>query len=149
MDFVSDALFDGRRLRALTGVDTYTRDALVIDVAQGIMGERVVEAMMRLRLPGERRAPFARIMVPSLSRRRWIAELMKTVRSWTSRVRAIRPTTPLSNHSMGDCGTNAWTRIGSCRWTMSGARSRRGDGTAMSGVLTPCLAGRHQIKAGD
>lgn len=38
MGFVSDALFDGRRLRALTVVDAYTREALAIDVDQGIKG---------------------------------------------------------------------------------------------------------------
>ena len=48
MDFVSDALFDGRRLRALTVVDTYTREALAIDVDQGIKGEQVVETMARI-----------------------------------------------------------------------------------------------------
>ena len=48
MDFVSDALFDGRRLRALTVVDTYTREALAIEVDQGIRGEQVVEVMRRL-----------------------------------------------------------------------------------------------------
>ena len=48
MDFVSDALFDGRRLRALTVVDTYTREALAIDVDRGIKGEQVVEAMARI-----------------------------------------------------------------------------------------------------
>jgi putative transposase len=36
MDFVSDAPFDGRRLRALTVVDAFTREALAIDVDQGI-----------------------------------------------------------------------------------------------------------------
>lgn len=30
MDFVSDALFDGRRLRALTVVDAFTREALAM-----------------------------------------------------------------------------------------------------------------------
>ena len=48
MDFVSDALFDGRRLRALTVVDAFTREALAIDVDQGIGGEQVVEAMTRI-----------------------------------------------------------------------------------------------------
>ena len=48
MDFVSDALFDGRRLRALTVVDTYTREALTIEVDQGIKGEQVVEAITRI-----------------------------------------------------------------------------------------------------
>jgi putative transposase len=48
MDFVSDALFDGRRLRALTVVDAFTREALVIQVDQGIKGEQVVEAVSRV-----------------------------------------------------------------------------------------------------
>jgi hypothetical protein len=32
MDFVADALFDSRRLRALTVVDNYTRESLAIEV---------------------------------------------------------------------------------------------------------------------
>lgn len=48
MDFVSDALFDGRRLRALTVVDACTREALVIEVDSGIRGEQVVEAVSRI-----------------------------------------------------------------------------------------------------
>ena len=50
MDFVSDALFDGRRLRALTIVDAYTREALAIEVDQGIKGAQVVAAVARLAL---------------------------------------------------------------------------------------------------
>ena len=50
MDFVLDALFDGRRLRALTVVDAFTREALAIDVDQGIKGEQVVAAMGRIAL---------------------------------------------------------------------------------------------------
>ena len=49
MDFVSDALFDGRRLRALTVVDAYTREALVIEVDSGIKGEHVVEILSRIK----------------------------------------------------------------------------------------------------
>jgi putative transposase len=48
MDFVSNALFDGRRLRALTVVDAFTREAVAIDVDQGIKGEQVVQAMARI-----------------------------------------------------------------------------------------------------
>jgi putative transposase len=48
MDFVSDALFDGRRLRALMVVDAFTREALAIDVDRGIKGEQVVEVMARI-----------------------------------------------------------------------------------------------------
>lgn len=45
MDFVSDALFDGRRLRALTVVDNYTRESLAIDVGQSLKGEDVVRVL--------------------------------------------------------------------------------------------------------
>jgi putative transposase len=34
MDFVADALFDGRKLRMLTVVDCYTRECLAIDVGR-------------------------------------------------------------------------------------------------------------------
>jgi putative transposase len=36
MDFVSDALFDGRRLRLLTVIDLYTRECLGICVGQNL-----------------------------------------------------------------------------------------------------------------
>lgn len=45
MDFVSDALLDGRRLRALTVVDAFTLEALAINVDQGIEGEQFVAVM--------------------------------------------------------------------------------------------------------
>ena len=48
MDFVSDALFDGRRLRALTIVDTFTREALAIEVGQSLKGEDVVRVLERI-----------------------------------------------------------------------------------------------------
>lgn len=43
MDFVCDQLFDGRRFRALTVIDNYTRKCLGICVDQSIKGEQVVE----------------------------------------------------------------------------------------------------------
>ncbi len=45
MDFVSDALFDGRRLRALTLLDVFTREALAIEVDQGITGAEVASVL--------------------------------------------------------------------------------------------------------
>lgn len=48
MDFVADALFDGRRLRALTVVDNYTRESLAIDVGQSLKGEDVVDTLNRI-----------------------------------------------------------------------------------------------------
>jgi putative transposase len=48
MDFVSDGLADGRRLRCLTVVDDCTRECLAIEVDTSITGTRVKQVMNRL-----------------------------------------------------------------------------------------------------
>ena len=48
MDFVSDALFNGKRFSALTVVDAYTRECLTIHANQWIKVEQVVDVMDRL-----------------------------------------------------------------------------------------------------
>ena len=50
MDFVSDQLHDGRKLRALTLVDVHTRESLAIWVDQGIRGDDVVRTLERKRM---------------------------------------------------------------------------------------------------
>jgi putative transposase len=49
MDFVSDALFDGRKFRTLTVVDNYSRECLAIRVGQSLKGSDVVAVLERLR----------------------------------------------------------------------------------------------------
>lgn len=48
MDFVSDALFDGRRFRALTIIDQFIRECLAIHADQSIRGEQVVAILKQL-----------------------------------------------------------------------------------------------------
>jgi putative transposase len=48
MDFVSDALGDGRKFRALTIVDDFTRESPAIEVDTSLPGERVVRVLERL-----------------------------------------------------------------------------------------------------
>ncbi|MCR9096680.1 MAG: integrase core domain-containing protein [bacterium] len=48
MDFVHDALVDGRRIRALTIVDLCTREAPWIEFSTSIPGDRVVRMLARL-----------------------------------------------------------------------------------------------------
>lgn len=48
MDFVSDGLADGRRLRCLTIVDDCTRESLAIEVDTSLTGKRVVAVLDRL-----------------------------------------------------------------------------------------------------
>ena len=48
MDFVSDGLADGRRLRCLNIVDDFTRECLAIEVDSSLTGRRVVDVMRKL-----------------------------------------------------------------------------------------------------
>ncbi len=48
MDFMSDELFDGRRIRLLTIVDHFTRESVAIDVGQRFRGKDVVAALDRI-----------------------------------------------------------------------------------------------------
>jgi putative transposase len=50
LDFVADQLTDGRRFRALTIVDVFTRESPVIEVGQAMKGTDVVEVLNRLRV---------------------------------------------------------------------------------------------------
>ena len=47
---MADALFDGKRFRALTIVDNYSRECLEIEVGQSLKGEDVVRVMQRMQL---------------------------------------------------------------------------------------------------
>lgn len=55
MDFIADNLFNGRRFRALTVVDNWSRECLAIRVDQGMKGEDVAAVMTVLM--GSRRPP--------------------------------------------------------------------------------------------
>lgn len=48
MDFVSDALFNGRKFRALAVVDNHTRECLAIEVAQSLTGDDVVRVLTNI-----------------------------------------------------------------------------------------------------
>jgi len=48
MDFVSDALFNGRKIRLLTLIDEYLRQSLAIEVDTSINGARVTQVLNRI-----------------------------------------------------------------------------------------------------
>jgi putative transposase len=48
LDFMSDALAPGRRLKLLTVVDTFTRESLAIEVDTSLSGERVARVLDRI-----------------------------------------------------------------------------------------------------
>lgn len=55
LDFVADQLTDGRRFRALTIVDVFTRESLAIEAGQALKGTDVVAVLNQIRF--ERGAP--------------------------------------------------------------------------------------------
>jgi putative transposase len=55
LDFVADQLADGRRFRALTILDVFTRESLAVEVGQRLKGEDVVGALNQIR--GKRGVP--------------------------------------------------------------------------------------------
>ncbi len=48
MDFMSDALYDGQKIKLLTLVDNYTRESLALEVAWRLGGHGVVAALMQV-----------------------------------------------------------------------------------------------------
>jgi putative transposase len=52
IDFAADQLQDGRRFRALTIIDVFTRESVAIEVGQGLRGEDVVRTLNRLKREG-------------------------------------------------------------------------------------------------
>jgi len=99
MDFVSDQLYDGRQLRALTLIDVHTRECLAIWVDQGIRGEDVVRTLSAVVVS---RGKPDRIQVDngpefvSKALDRWA---YGTMSSLPSRGRANRPTMRTSKRS--------------------------------------------------
>jgi len=61
LDFVSDAIWSGRKLRMLTVVDLYTREALAIEVDTSLSGVRVARVLDRV-ITERGQAPGAIVM---------------------------------------------------------------------------------------
>ncbi len=107
MDFVSDALFDGRRFRVLTVVDNFSRECLGVCIGQSVRGDEVVALLERIRM--KRRAPKS---IRCEGGPEFISKSLdlwpgKTASRWTSpgpeNPRRVR----LSRRSTGDFETNA------------------------------------------
>jgi putative transposase len=77
MDFMQDALHNGRRIRLLTVVDTYTKESLRIEVDTSIRGTRVAEILSQITSLRGLPENTSWTMVPSLSVMPWMRGHMK------------------------------------------------------------------------
>lgn len=89
MDFVSDSLFDGRRLRLLTVIDLYTRECLGICVGQNLRSTEVAGILNSITI----RRPLPQLMVLNLQGKCWTSGCMKEGKGSTSHAREHRRTT--------------------------------------------------------
>ncbi len=136
MDFVADALFDGRRLRTLTLVDNYTRECLAIEVDGSLRGEHVVAALTRL----AQHRPLPRYIKADNGSE----FISKALDKWAYEngveidfSRPGKPTDNAKNESFnGRFREECLTHIGSCRWKMPDAKSKSGASTITRRVLT-------------
>ena len=87
MDFVSDALFDGRRFRALTLVNNFSRECLAIRADQRLQGEDVATILDQV------------AAARSSSRRLWTSGRTNPGSPWTSLGRESRRITHTSSRS--------------------------------------------------
>ena len=112
MDFVSDALFDGRRFWALTIIDQHTRECLAIHAARSIKGEEVVRIINRLIMehgtPKRIRTDNGSEFI-SKALDRWAYEHAVTM-DFSHPGKLL--TTPTSNPSTAAFGTSASTSTG-------------------------------------
>ena len=100
MDFVSDALFDGRRLRLLTVIDLYTRECLGICVGQNLRSSEVAEMLDTIAL----RRPLPQL---NLQGKCWINGCTNVISGSISHGQA-RPRIMLRwSHSTAGCGRSA------------------------------------------
>lgn len=108
MDFVSDNLFNGRRFRALTVVDNFSRECVAIHAGKSLKGEDMVGVMERLRgWASACRYVFRQITAASLFRKVWINGRMSTGSQWTRPAPENQRITRLLNHLTAVCGMNA------------------------------------------
>jgi putative transposase len=111
MDFMTDALADGRRFRVLNVVDDFTRECLAIEAGRSLTGSHVVAVLDRL--VRQRGAPEAIVSDngPEFCSR--------AVDAWAHaervQLRFIRPAnrsrTHMSRASMDDAATSVSTSI--------------------------------------
>lgn len=122
LDFVSDALAWGRKLRLLPVVDVFTREALAIEVDTSLPGMRVVEVLERL-VQERGEAPLEILLDngPELTSR----ALDQWAYQRGVRLRFIEPGKPVQNAWVESFNSRLRDESASADWFLSLADARR------------------------
>lgn len=147
LDFVADQLADGRRFRALTVVDVFTRESLAIDVGQRLRGEDVVSTLNQIR--SQRGVPK---FLHCDNGSEFTSQIMD-LWAYQNKVQIdySRPGKPTDNAYVesfnGTCAPNAWTCIGLQPWWTPSKGSRLGVVNTMRVVLTGPGGNEHRVSS--
>ncbi len=147
MDFVSDQLFNGRRIRALTVVDNFSRECLAITVDAQLKGDDVVATMEHLRLL--RGLPL-RIQVDNGSE-----FISKVLDKWAYENQVVldfsRPGKSTDNPFIESFNGSFRDECLNLHWFLSrmmhGIRSKAGVWTTITTVRTARWADRHRLNS--
>ena len=127
IDFMQDTLADGRTFRLLNIVDDFTREAVAIEVATSIPGDRVVRVLERLRFTRGLPEILVSDNGPSSQAGRSTRGRTRTGFDSTSSSQTSLPRMPLSRASMGASGKSVSTRAGSPTSWMQRDKSKPGE----------------------
>ena len=106
MDFVSDALADGRRFRTFTLVDDFTAECPVLEADRSLTGDRVVAILERVGPRGAFPGRFAVTTGPSSGATCSISGRTSARSACSSSSPASRPEIPSSSASTAGFGTS-------------------------------------------
>ena len=143
LDFVADALADGRRFRILAVVDDFSRECLALVVDTSLSGVRVARELDRIvELRGRPRMLVSDngTELTSNAILRWQQE--RGV-GWHYIAPASPCKTALSRASTAACATSASTNISSPAWPKRGGSSRNGGTTTTQHARTRAWMGSH------
>jgi putative transposase len=129
MDFVSDALFDGRPIRILTVIDAHTREALSIVPRANFRAFDVWPNSTGWRASGGRPRTLKVDNGPEFAGRSWTRDLAERGGDRLLPPRQARRTTPTSRRSTAASGRSASTLPGSCHWRTRATGWRLGGGS--------------------
>ena len=148
IDFVADQLQDGRRFRALTVVDIFTREGVAIEVGQSLKGDDVVRTLNRSKskrgvpklLFLRQRQRVHKSSNGSVGLSEWSKDRLLTAgQAYRQRV--------LSSHSTGLSALSAWMPTGSTISMKQRRSSKTGGRNTMRVVLTDLSEKGHQASS--
>jgi hypothetical protein len=136
MDFMSDALVNGRRIRVLTIVDDFSRESVYIGVGSHFRGIQVAQTLASVARRRSAPKKLESIMVQNSPRSRWTNGRIGMRSNWSFRDRLPRRIMRTSSRLMRVCGRSASMPIGLNRSRRHEVKSGCGSISITSNTFT-------------